>query len=218
MIRPSTILFVTAVAISACFAIVAAARDDRSGFTFFKPVTTLIILLGAAWLVQPGSQPYRGLIVLGLILSLAGDMLLTLPANRFVAGLAAFLLAHVAYIAAFSVGHPLTAREFVWLPPCLAFGAALAAAVWSGLGKLRVPVLAYAATICVMAWRAATRAHTPGVTQAGFLLGLTGACLFVLSDAILAVRRFRHPFRAAHTLELAAYWAAQVLIALSVRI
>ena len=216
--RASTLLFIAAVGISACFAIVAAARGDRPGFTFFKPLTTLIILLGAAWLVQPSSQPYRGLIVLGLILSLAGDILLTLPANRFVAGLAAFLLAHEAYIAAFSVGHPPTARELVWLPPCLALGAALAAAVWRGLGKLRVPVLAYAATICVMAWRAATRAHTPGVTQAGYLLAFSGAALFVLSDAILAVRRFRHPFRSAHTLELAAYWAAQVLIALSVRI
>lgn len=177
----------------------------------------MIVLLGAAWLVQPGGQPYRGLIVVGLILSLAGDILLAPPANRFLAGLAAFLLAHVAYIAAFSVGHPLAARELAWLPPFLALGAALTACVWSGLGKLRAPVLVYAATICVMAWRAATRAYAPGVTRTGFLLALAGACLFVLSDAILAVRRFRHPSRAAHTLELAGYWAAQLLIALSVR-
>jgi len=215
--RASTLLFIAAIAISASFAIVAAARGDRPGFTFFKPLTTLIILLGAAWLIQPGSQPYRGLIVLGLALSLAGDLLLALPTNRFLAGLVAFLLAHVTYIAAFGVGNPLATRQIAWLPPFLAFGAALTAFVWSGLGKLRAPVLVYAATISVMAWRAASRSQTAAVPSTSFLLALTGACLFVASDTLLAIRRFRRPFPGAHSLELTAYWLAQLLIALSVR-
>ncbi len=155
--------------------------------------------------------------MLGLTLSLAGDILLALPANRFLAGLAAFLFAHVAYLIAFSLGNPLTARQLTWLPPFLALGGALTAFVWSGLGKLRTPVLVYAATICVMAWRAATRCQMAAVPRTSFLLALIGACLFVASDALLAVRRFRRPFRGAHSLELSAYWLAQLLIALSVR-
>lgn len=217
MIRPSTILFLVAVATSAGLALVAAARDDRPGFLLFKPLTTLIILLGAAWLVQPGGQPYRSLIVLGLALSLAGDYLLALPTNRFLGGLAAFLLAHVAYVAAFSVGNPLSARQLAWLPPFLALGAAVTAFVWKGLGGLRVPVLVYAATISVMAWRAATRGEVIAVPHSSYLLALIGACLFFASDTALAVRRFRRPFPGAHALELAVYWLAQLLLALSVR-
>jgi uncharacterized membrane protein YhhN len=215
---PSTMLFLAAVALSAGLALVAAARDDRPGFTLFKPVTTLIILLGAAWLVQPGGQPYRGLIVLGLALSLAGDILLVLPSRRFAAGLGAFLLAHVAYIAAFSVGSPLAGRQLASLPPFLALGAALTALVWNGLGRLRVPVLIYAATISVMAWRAAVRGQGFAVPLGGsYVLALCGACLYFASDSVLAIRRFRRPFPAAHSIELAAYWLAQLLIALSVR-
>ena len=167
--------------------------------------------------MQPGGQPYRDLVVLGLALSLAGDILLVLPSNRFAAGLAAFLLAHVAYIAAFSVGDPLAARQLAWLPPFLALGGALTAFVWRGLGSLRVPVLVYAATISVMTWRAAIRGQVDAVPRGSYVLALCGACLFLASDAVLAVRRFRRPFRGAHALELSAYWLAQLLIALSVR-
>jgi alkenylglycerophosphocholine hydrolase len=177
----------------------------------------LIVLLGAAWLVQPGGQPYRGLIVLGLSLSLAGDILLVLPANRFLAGLAAFLLAHVAYIAAFGVGNPLAAGHLAWLPPFLALGAALVAFLWRGLGALRAPVCVYTAVVFVMLWRAAVRGPAVAIPRPSFVLALTGACLFVASDTLLAIRRFRRPFRGAHSAELAAYWLAQLLIALSVR-
>jgi len=216
MTHASTVLFVAAVAISAACAIVAAARGDRPGFTFFKPLTTCIILFGAAWLVRPGIQPYRGLVVLALALSLAGDILLVLPANRFTAGLVAFLLAHVAYIAAFSTGNPPAVGQLPWLAPFLAFNAAIVAYVWNGIGKVRRPLLLYVVAISVMVWRAATRGHV-AVPRPSYLFALVGACLFVASDAILVVRRFRRPFRAAHELELSAYWAAQLLIALSVR-
>jgi uncharacterized membrane protein YhhN len=205
------------VAISAAFAIVAVSRGDRPGFLLFKPLTTLIILVGAAWLVQPGGQPYRGLVVLALALSLLGDVLLALPTDRLVAGLAAFLLAHVAYVAAFGVGSPFATRQLPWLAPWVFVVGGATAYAWRGLGTRRVPVLCYATVICVMGWRAAIRGEAAAVPRTSFLLALLGACLFVASDVILAMRRFRRPFRAAHELELSAYWAAQLLIALSVR-
>ena len=216
MIRPSTLLFIAAVAISAGFAIVAAARGDRPGFAFFKPLTTFIVLLGAAWLVQPGGQPYRSFIVLALALSLSGDLLLVLPAERFGAALAAFLLAHLVYLAAFSVGSPIALRQLPWLAPWLLACGAVAAYAWRGLGRLRTAVLCYVATISAMGWRAAMRGQAPAIGSTGFALALAGACLFVASDMVLALRRFRRPFRGAHEMELAAYWAAQLLIALSV--
>ncbi len=60
----------------------------------------MVALIAAAWLATPvtpearAAQPW---LVAGLVASLAGDVLL-LPPGRFVAGLAAFLVAHLAYL------------------------------------------------------------------------------------------------------------------------
>jgi uncharacterized membrane protein YhhN len=215
--RLSTLLFVGAVAISAGFAIAAAARDDGPGFALFKPLTTFILLLGAGWLILPGRQPYRALVALGLALSLAGDVLLLPRFDRLAAGLAAFLLAYLAYLAAFTLGNPVVPGQILPLVPFLVAGAVAVRVVWSGLGRLRVPVLAYLTVLCAMGWRAATRGRAPGVTRASFVLALAGACLLFASDTVLAERRFRHPRRAAHLVELGLYWTGQLLVALSIR-
>lgn len=204
-------------ALSATFAIVAAHRNDRDGVYLFKPLTTLIILVGAAWLIQPAPPFYRALVIAGLACSLVGDVALMLPNDRFLAGLAAFLLAHIAYLVAFSYGNPVTVRQLVWLLPFIAFAAAVVAHRWAALGSLKVPVLIYAAVICTMAWRAAMRGQAMVIPRQTFLLALFGACLFLVSDAIVLLRRFGRPFPAAQSLELSTYWAAQFLIALSVR-
>jgi uncharacterized membrane protein YhhN len=47
-------------------------------------------------------------------------------------------------------------------------------------------------------------------------LAFAGALLFVLSDTVLAVNRFRRTFKLAHALNLITYFAAQCLIARSV--
>jgi uncharacterized membrane protein YhhN len=214
--RASTLLWLAAVALSAGMAIIAAAREDRAGYALFKPLTTFIVLLGAAWLIRPTPALYRGLILLGLALSLAGDILL-LPANRFIAGLVAFLLAHLAYAAAFTIGSPVATGQIVWLLPFAALGAAVLSALWRGLGRHRVPFAIYAIAIALMAWRAAMRGQVPAVPAGSFRLGLAGACLFLVSDAVLAARRFGRAFPLAQPVELATYWAAQTLIAMSVR-
>jgi uncharacterized membrane protein YhhN len=216
-VRPSTLLFLGAVAISAAFALAALRRDDHSGFAFFKPLTTFIVLVGAAGLVRPAAPSYRGLVVLGLALSLGGDVLLLPRHERFRAALIAFLLAHLAYLAAFGLANPVAPRELPLLVPWLAAGSAVAAAVWRGLGRMRIPVLGYVAVIATMAWRAGTRLDAPGIPRTSALLGLGGALAFMASDAILALRRFRAPIRGAHEVELGLYWMAQTLIALSVR-
>jgi uncharacterized membrane protein YhhN len=56
-----------------------------------KPAT-LLALVGVALLVDPTHADERTWFVLALVLSLAGDVFLMLPSDRFVAGLAAFLV------------------------------------------------------------------------------------------------------------------------------
>lgn len=140
-----------------------------------------------------------------------------LPRDRFAAGLGAFLLGQIAYLVAFSYGNPVALRQVVWLLPFLAFAAVVLADRWSAIGRLKVPVLIYAAVLCAMAWRAVMRDQSVIIPKQTAVYGALGACLFVLSDGIVTLRRFGRAFRAAESLELATYWAAQFLIAVSVR-
>jgi uncharacterized membrane protein YhhN len=149
-----------------------------------------------------------------LLLSTAGDVFLMLPRDRFVFGLASFLVAHLCYVAAFSLGVPFGAAPLAWLPYVTA-GAVVVALVWPGLkSALRGPVVIYVIVIAAMAGQATGRWLETGGTAA--LLAAAGAGLFVVSDAVLAIDRFRWPFRAARAVTLVTYWSAQLLIALSV--
>jgi uncharacterized membrane protein YhhN len=178
-----------------------------------KPLTTALILLVALW--PPWAQParYAFAILAGLAFSLVGDVLLMLPRERFVLGLAVFVLAHVCYIFAFSVGAPWR-LDLVALTVGLLVVALTYLLVGRRADAMRWPVLAYALVIVTMAYAAWSRWAALGGQRA--LLAFLGACLFVVSDVALAVNRFAHPFRAVHLLVLGAYYAGQWLIALSV--
>lgn len=175
----------------------------------FKPTTTLLVLL-VAWLGTGATARYRRAILAGLLLSLAGDVLLMLPADRFVAGLGAFLLAHLAYLAAFTdrVGWRLRG----WPTAAyLAAGAGVLASLWGALGEMRIPVIVYMLVIVTMASQAAGRAlalRTRGAAGAA-----VGAALFVVSDATIAIDRFGGGFGAASLVVMTTYIAAQLLIA-----
>ena len=65
-----------------------------------KPAT-LVLLIAVAIAIDPEHGSVRAWFVAALVLSLAGDIFLMLPREQFEAGLAAFLLAHVCYIAGF---------------------------------------------------------------------------------------------------------------------
>ena len=216
-IRPSTLLLLATVAVSAAFAIVAIRRDDRQGVYLFKPLTTFIILIGAAFLIRPAPPLYRALIVIGLGCSLGGDIFLMLPSERLIAGIAAFLLAQLSYVAAFSLANPVTVAQLVWLLPFVVFCGAFLWDRWGTLGRMRVPLVVYGVVLATMAWRAAMRGYSIVIPRQTFQFGVVGASLFVVSDAILVLRRFGRRFPAAQSLELGSYWLAQFLIAMSVR-
>ena len=186
----------------------------RSLVYVFKPLTTLLILGIAARprpLVYPG---YRTPIVFGLVFALLGDVFLMIPADWFLAGLASFAVTHVCYLLAFSSDTRLAPSR----PPFVLLGvvaAALLAVLWPGLGPaLKPPVVLYAALLAAMAAQATARAGALGRPSAW--VAAAGALLFLLSDATLAVDRFRFPFDASRAVVLSTYWAGQWLIALSV--
>ncbi len=200
-------------AASAIGAIAGARRGSRRLHYLCKPLATLLVLAAALLPPAPAGPGYRAWIAAGLVLSLAGDVLLMLPRDRFVAGLASFLLAHLCYVAAF-VGDGGFRADLASLLPFAAAGAVLLAVLLPRVeGKLKAPVAVYGGAIVLMAWQAAARWLELGGTAP--LLAAAGATLFVVSDAALAVDRFARPFPAAQAVVLSTYWAAQWLIALS---
>jgi uncharacterized membrane protein YhhN len=159
------------------------------------------------------SSLYAWLIVAGLLFSLAGDILLMLPSDRFAAGLASFLVAHLFYITAFAADAGFGSAPLALLPFVLG-SAALYPLLRPNLGRLEIPVLLYMLVIAVMAWQAVARWLVVG--QLGALLACIGAVLFVVSDALLALDRFHRRLPAAPALKLGTYFSGQWLIALSI--
>jgi uncharacterized membrane protein YhhN len=179
-----------------------------------KAIPIAILAMTAAFEAAPVSEAYRRLVVVGLLSSLAGDVWLVFP-RGFVPGLACFLVAHVLYIAAF-------APAAVWSPQAALLGVGFAlfavgmfARLAPGLGRERLPVAVYVATIATMGWCAAVRAGSVGGPSGA--LALAGALLFMVSDGVLAIDRFVRRFAAADAVVMTTYYAAQILIALSVR-
>ena len=185
-------------------------------YAALKPLTTLLVISHAWRRGQPG-EARRSALLAGLGLSLLGDVALLWPQQGFLPGLVAFLLAHLAYLWAFTRG----VRLVAWVPAFVGY-ALLAAGVlsllWPGVPvPLRAPVLAYVLCLAAMAAQTACwwRAQRTGA-QARLALGAAiGGLLFLTSDALLATNRFHTPLPLSALWILASYWAAQWLIASS---
>jgi uncharacterized membrane protein YhhN len=175
----------------------------------FKPLTTVLILVIALLFGADAPPTYRIAILVGLIFSLAGDVFLMLPSDQFIPGLVSFLIAQICYIIAFTSSRGFS---FGWasLIPVVVFGAIVYVLLAPYLGKMRLPVIAYMIVILMMAWQAWERWSALG--ERGALLAFFGAVLFVLSDTVLAVSRFRGEFAASRALSLSTYFVAQWLI------
>jgi uncharacterized membrane protein YhhN len=189
---------------------VAVARRSKPLEYVCKP-GCMVALVAAALAMDPADGSARAWLVAALVLSTAGDVFLMLPSRPFVAGLAAFLLAHIAFIAGFIV-------DDVDTQP-LALGIAAGLALYVGVGRSLVlaahrsdepamapPVAIYALVISIMLatafgtgdWRAAV-----------------GAVVFASSDALIARERFVRETAAGPLAIIVTYHVAQALLLLS---
>ena len=111
---------------------VAVARGDRRSEYAAKPAV-LVALAAAAAVIPAGHTDLvdrRWWFVGALVCSLAGDVLLMLPRNLFVPGLAAFLVGHVLFIVGFlQPPSPPTSPPFAFSPTGIAVAAVVAANV-----------------------------------------------------------------------------------------
>ena len=177
----------------------------------FKPAATVLIIV-LAWPRGRDTPLQRRWVLAGLGLSLGGDVALLWPQQGFLPGLVCFLLAHLAYLGAFTRVQKLAAR----VGPFLVYAAVAAvvlAALWPGIpAALRGPVVAYVLCLGAMAAQTAVLWRQAPHDVASRRLALGGA-LFLASDALLASNRFAQPLPLASLWILATYWSAQACIA-----
>lgn len=169
--------------------------------------------LALDWVRAAGtSGRYRFWIALGLGLSLLGDAALALPNDQFIAGLVAFLLAHLAYVAGYLTRSRAVAWPWMIVAVTAVFGFLFLLDRRSDLGPLRIPVFVYAAVIGAMLWRAGSLMRVDAAGR----WALLGAILFVASDMVLAWNRFVAPDPTLRYVNILLYWAGQWGIAASV--
>ncbi len=160
-----------------------------------------------------GTTTYGRFVLVALALSWLGDLFLGVGTDRaFLAGLVAFLTAHVAYIAAFAV----RGIDPTWFVVAAVVLAVIAVLVWRWLAPhvdhgRRRPVQAYVVVITLMV--AAAIGTVAVVPDARIALG---SIAFFLSDIAVARNRFVAPGSVNRSVGLPLYYTGQVLLALSV--
>jgi len=172
-----------------------AVATRRKTLEYFAKPGVMIILL--AWMWQ--TSAFQGALLwfgLGLAFSLAGDVFLMLPRERFIPGLIAFLLAHVAYIIGFNQTAPTWNLPGLIMTALVAFTIIrvyrriAAGLVASGNSALRLPVLIYSLVISLMLVSALLTLTGISWQALPAILVSAGALLFFISDTLLAFNKF----------------------------
>jgi uncharacterized membrane protein YhhN len=176
------------------------------------PVLMLLFIIN----LRPAGNRSHQMIILALLFSWCGDILLGVQSttgNLFIPGLIGFLLAHVMYLIVFfnTPGENIIVRKrSYFLIPVLLYGVLLVIILFNGLGEMKLPVIVYTIVILTMVCSAISRYGK--VNRASWLLVMTGAILFLLSDSGIAINKFLKPFPGAQVVIMSTYVMAQYLI------
>lgn len=150
-----------------------------------KPTTTVALFVAAASLDAARNASWW-LLLAALVACLLGDVFLMLPRNAFIPGLGSFAVAQILFAASFVGGgvepRGLVIGAVVAVPVAVVLARRFVGALRrSGRTELVAPVVAYMVVISAMSVTA---------TGAGSAFAITGAALFMASDALIAESRF----------------------------
>jgi uncharacterized membrane protein YhhN len=185
--------------------------------------STAFVLIGTAAFEidgDPARVRFGQTIALGLVLGAVGDAALLGTSSRaFLTGLVAFLLGHLAYVAAAGTLVPPTdwlAAAGIQAAVPVVIGLAATVWLWPHLGSMRIPVLGYVVTIVTMVIAALAVARAGALPAPHDLRFAVGAALFFVSDLAVARDRFVVHTFANRAWGLPTYYAGQLLIAWSI--
>ncbi|WP_053971714.1 lysoplasmalogenase [Mangrovimonas sp. ST2L15] len=157
----------------------------------------------------------KSLTLLALICSLTGDILLLFvehTSSFFLAGLVAFLLAHILYISTFLKRRNPYKKPYLLYALLASYAILIFLLLKNHLGDFMVPVAIYMGVILVMAVTSFLRIKQ--VSASSFLLVFLGAIFFLISDSILAINKFYTPLAMSHLSIMFTYATAQLFIVL----
>lgn len=186
--------------------------------TFLPIKTVLSCLFIFTAVVQPHPlSGYYGLILLGLVFCLGGDVFLALPQkNMFLLGLVSFLIGHVFYVLAFLTVAGM--NGFAIIGTLLTIGISAGVYKWlkPNLGTMKIPVIFYILVISAMLCGASSILGETDLVRQGRLLVFIGALSFYVSDLFVARDRFLKDAFLNRMLGLPLYYAGQFMLAFSV--
>jgi uncharacterized membrane protein YhhN len=167
-----------------------------------------------------GGHAFAAWMLAGLAFGAAGDLFLLGHGRRmFLAGLVAFLLGHLAYVAGLAQllppgQWPAAAGIYAAVP--IAGGLVALAWLWPRLGAMRLPVIIYIGAIAAMVVGAVAVYRAGALPDPQRARLLAGASLFFVSDLAVARERFVARGFVNRLWGLPAYYAGQLLIAWSI--
>ena len=162
-----------------------------------KPL--IIPTLAVLFMARAGNVPVKAKVVMltGLLFSFAGDTLLMFVNRQpgfFIAGLGAFLVAHLMYILLFNLAIVKKYKKRVVIKrpilalPLIIYGLAIYDILLPSLGGLAIPVLAYVLAITFMGLSAQNRRFKTSSPSFWHVFG--GALFFMASDSVLGINKF----------------------------
>ncbi len=186
-----------------------------------KPLLMPVLAIWFALRTSGVRRFLRQTVIAGLLLSMLGDILLMFSGGGygtlfFLLGLVAFLCAHLCYTGGFltevNLRNGLLRKQPYWVAPFVVFLIVFVRWLWPGIPEgMRLPVAAYASVISMMALSVVNMRNHLDAAVANTILA--GALLFMLSDSLIAVQKFGHPFAGSRVVIMATYLAGQWLIA-----
>jgi len=191
-------------------------QDDWKKKLPIKTALSCLFILTA--IVQAHPLPgYYGVMLLGFVFCLGGDVFLALPQKKmFLLGLISFLTGHVFYVIAFVKLAGL--NIFAVIGTLLTIAVSLVVYKWlkPHLGTMKIPVIFYIIVISCMlsgAWAILGEAE---LAKQGRLLVFIGALSFYVSDLFVARNQFMKDAFVNRLVGLPLYFAGQFMLAFSV--
>lgn len=188
----------------------------KTDYRFITKSLLMPLLMGFLFLETLNSRTKLSVMVMiGLFFSFLGDVFLLKDSEEifFLLGLGSFLVCHIFYIVGFSGGKNFFRNvSLIQIFPFLIYGTALYLFLFPHLGKFSITVLVYAIIITLMGIAALSRKNKTNKTS--FILIISGAVLFIISDSIIALDKFYMSFSLASFFIMLSYISAQILIVL----
>lgn len=204
--------------ISAIINGLAVANRDKKTEYIFKPLTLALLLLMALLLGTSQHSAYIQVwFIPALFFSWCGDIALMFKGNGyFIAGLIAFLLAHICYIIGLNPSLPGGDAGVVFIGVLLLYMLVYPridrALRHKGEMQLRIPAALYGVVLSLMlgsAWAVLWRPEWPALSK---MIVVLGSSLFYISDLLLAWNRFVKHTHRRDVVVIIAYHSAQILL------